>query len=110
MGMRYPKGFAAELLRGVGEMKESVTYQAIIEEGKAEGKAEEARKILLLQGRSRFGEPSSKAVAALDALTDVQKLEELTVRLLQAASWADLLGLNGPSRRGRGRRKTSRAP
>jgi hypothetical protein len=92
-------------------MKESVTYQAIIEEGLAEGLAkgelEEARKILLLLGRRHFGEPSAEALAAVNALTDVQKLEELTVRLLQATSWHELLGLNGPSRRGRGRKKTS---
>ncbi len=84
-------------------MKESVTYQAILEEGEAN----EARKILLLLGRRRFGEPSSEAVAALDGVTDVQKLEELAVRLLQATSWQELLGLNGPGRGGRRQRKTS---
>lgn len=84
-------------------MKESVTYQAILEEGLTEGKVEKARKILLLQGRSRFGEPPPEAVATLDALTDVQKLEELTVPLLQVSSWQELLGLNCPTRRGRRR-------
>ena len=51
-------------------MKESTTYQAILEEGKAEGKAEGTRKMLLLQGREQFGEPSAKIVALLDAVTD----------------------------------------
>lgn len=92
-------------------MKESVTYQAIIEEGEAKGKAKgeanEARKILLLQGRDRFGEPPAGAVAALDAVTDVQKLEELALRLLHASSWQELLGLNGVGRRSRGRKKTT---
>jgi len=102
-------------LQGVVTMKESVTYQAIIEEGMAEGLAkglakgeiDEARKILLLQGRSRFGEPSPEVVAAVHAVTEVQKLEELTVRLLQAASWQELLGLNGQDRPGRSRKKKS---
>jgi hypothetical protein len=119
MGLRYEQALVQKLLQGVLAMKESVTYQAIIEEGMAEGLAkglaeglakgelEEARKILLLQGRSRFGEPSAEVLAAVDAVTEVQKLEELTVRLLQATSWQELLGLNGPSRRGRGRKKTS---
>ena len=80
-------------------MKESVTYQAIIEE--------EARKMLLLQGRSRFGKPSPQVVAALNALTDVSRLEELGVRLLNVSSWEELLGLNGPGRRRRSRKKTS---
>src|SRR5436309_247206 len=86
----YNSALIQTLLQGVVTMKESVTYQAIIEEGEAR----EARKILLLQGRSRFGEPSSEAVAALDGVTDVQKLEELSVRLLQATSWQELLGLD----------------
>ena len=91
-------------------MKESVTYQAIIQEGMAEGltrgRIEEARKILLLQGRSRLGEPSPEALAAVNALTDVRKLEELTLRLLQAASWQELLGPDGAGRRGRKPKKT----
>jgi hypothetical protein len=91
-------------------MKESVTYQAIIEEGMVEGRRrgrmEEARRILLLVGGSRFGEPPSEVVAGVNAITDLQKLEELAVRLLQAASWEELLGLNGPGRRGRSRKKT----
>ena len=75
--------------------------------GLAKGEIDEARKILLLQGRSRFGEPSPEVVAAVNAVTEVQKLEELTVRLLQAASWQELLGLNGQDRPGRSRKKKS---
>src|SRR3984957_18836364 len=71
MGLRYERAMAKALLRGVLNMKESVTYQAILEEGEvigvakgeAKGKAEEARKMLLLQGHDRFGEPSAKIVA-----------------------------------------------
>ncbi len=115
MGLCYERAFVQRLLQGVIAMEESVTYQAILEEGeargeakgKAAGRAEEARKILLLQGRSRFGAPSADEAGALDAVTDVRKLEELSVRLLQAASWQDLLGPNGTGRRGRGRKKTS---
>ena len=107
MGLRYEQALVQRLLQGVMAMKESVTYQAIIEEGKAVGLTEEARKILLLQGRNRFGEPSAEALAAVNALTDVQKLEELAVRLLEASSWEELLGPNGAGRRGR---KPKKAP
>jgi hypothetical protein len=103
MGLRYEQALIQTLLQGVITMKESVTYQAILSEGKAEGKAkgltEEARKILLLLGRDQFGEPSAEVRAALDALADVNRLEELTVGLKHAASWHDLLGLPGPRRR-----------
>jgi hypothetical protein len=84
---------------GVRAMKESVTYMAIIEEG--------AQEMLLFQGRHCFGEPSTQVVAALNAVTSVSGLEELGVRLLHVSSWEDLLGLNGPGRRSRGRKKNS---
>jgi hypothetical protein len=110
MGLRYERALVQILLRGVRSMKESVTYQAILEEGEAKGEAkgklEGTRNLLLLQGRDRFGEPPPEVVAALAALTDVGRLEELGVRLLRTSSWQDLLGLTGPARRGRGRKKT----
>lgn len=86
-------------------MKESVTYQAIIEEGKVEGKAEEARRMLLLMGRDQFGEPSAKIVALLDAMTDLGRLEALALRLLHVKSWEELLGMKGTARHQRGRKK-----
>jgi hypothetical protein len=111
MGLRYEQALIQRLLQGVVTMKESVTYRAILEEGEAQGltkgKIEEARKMLLLQGQSQFGEPPPEVVAALNALTDVSRLEELGVRLLRVSSWEELLGLNGAGRRGRGRKKTS---
>jgi predicted transposase YdaD len=105
MGMRYERALVQRLLQGALTMKESVTYQAIIEEGKAEGKAEEARKMIFLMGRIQFGEPSAEVEAALNALSDVSQLENLGVRLLRATSWEALLGLNGPGRRSSGRKK-----
>jgi hypothetical protein len=109
MGMRYEEALVQRLLQGVLTMKESVTYQAIIREGeakgKAEGKAEEARRLIFLQGRDKFGEPPMEAEAALNALSDVNRLEELSLRLLRVSSWKELLDLNGPGQRGRGRTK-----
>jgi predicted transposase YdaD len=92
-------------------MEQSVTYQAILNrgkaegeaKGKAEGKAEEARKILLLLGREQLGEPSANQQAALDAITDTDQLNDLIVRLRRAASWQELLG----SRRRLPRRKAN---
>jgi predicted transposase YdaD len=61
--MVFPENIAKWLLKGVRNMKESVTYQAILREGKAkgraqgkaEGKLEEAMRMLVRQGRKRFG-------------------------------------------------------
>jgi hypothetical protein len=101
MGLRYERAMVQLLLRGVVNMKESTTYQAILEEGEAK----EARKMLLLQGRDRFGEPSAKIVALLGAVTDLGRLEALAVRLLHVKTWEELLGMNGTARHPRGRRK-----
>jgi predicted transposase YdaD len=96
-----------------------VTYQAILEEGEARGEAKgraqgeakgraqgeamgeakEARKILLLLGRDQFGEPSASEQAVLNSLDDVNRLEQLTVRLKHTVSWRELLDLPGPRRR-----------
>jgi len=90
-------------------MKESVTYQAILKEGRsigvAKGKAEEARKLLLLLGREQFGEPSARIVALLDAMTDLGRLKALAIRLLHVKTWEELLGVNGTTRHPRRRRK-----
>jgi hypothetical protein len=60
---------------------------------RAEGQLEEARRVLLIVGRRRLGEPTADVIAALDAKTEVPELEQLAERLDQAASWQDLLGL-----------------
>ncbi len=86
-------------------MKESVMYQAILEEGEAIGKAEEARRVLLLLGREQFGEPSANIVALLDAVTDLGRLEALALRLLHVKTWEELLSVNGTTRRPRRRSK-----
>jgi hypothetical protein len=95
MGLRYEQPLIQSLLRGVVNMKESVTYQAILEEGEVIGGAKEARRMLLLQGRDRFGEPSTKIMAHLDAMNDLSRLEALAIRLLHVKSWEELLGANG---------------
>jgi hypothetical protein len=115
MGLRYEQELIQKLLQGVVTMKESVTYQAILEEGmaegraagraagrvegEAEGEAKEARKMLLLLGHDQFGPPPVNVQATLDALADVNRIEELSLRVKHAASWQDLLGLAGPRRR-----------
>lgn len=91
MGLQYPAEVARQLLQGVMGMKESVTYQAIIEEGRAKGVAQGMSKTLLRQGRKRFGPPSEATVAAIEAITDLNRLEALSERLLDVSSWDELL-------------------
>jgi len=72
-------------------MEESSTIRAFIEEGRVKGMLEEARKIILLLGRIRFGDGDDAVVSRLDAIADLEKLEELVERLLIVSSWDELL-------------------
>jgi predicted transposase YdaD len=102
-GLRYSPELAAQLFRGVLSMKESSTYQAILEEGRAEGAVAEAKKVLRLQGDEAFGGPDAATAAAIEQLTDLTRLEEMLKRLRSAQSWQDLLGRTPSGRRGRRR-------
>jgi predicted transposase YdaD len=108
MGLRYEQELVARLLRGVMGMEESTVYQAIIEQGIArgeiKGRREEARRMILLQGTKRFGPPAADVTAALEAIDDLERLEELQLKLLDVASWPELLP---PTRRRSSRRKPS---
>jgi predicted transposase YdaD len=109
MGLRYPADFTKQFFQGGPSMKESSTYQAILEEGRNEGRNEgrtegalkEARRFLLLQGESRFGSPDAATLAALEAINDLKKPENLGVQLINATSWKDLLGPSPRSRKHR---------
>lgn len=92
MGLRYDRGMIAALKREVLRMEESITFQEI----KGLGRLEEARRIILRQGKKRFGRSSRKAAQAIEVITDVAVLELLTDRVLEVASWDELLaGLGG---------------
>jgi predicted transposase YdaD len=114
MGLRYEGPFIDQLLRGVQRMKESVTYQEILNEGRAEGLAkgiaqgvaQEAKRILLKQGEKVFLKPANpETLAALEAIQDPEILEQLAVNLLQAKSWEELVP--PASKTSRGRKKKS---
>ena len=87
-GLRIPdKKAALQLFKGVRAMRESVTYQAILEEGRVEA----LQKTILRQGRKLFGPPDEGTTAAVTAIDDVQRLEFLSERLLDVENWHELL-------------------
>lgn len=99
LGLRYSKEFAAELLRGVRGMKESVTYQAIVEEGVIA----EAQRFLVRIGTKHLGSPDRTAQAAIEGISDPERLESLGERVSEVSSWAELLA--GPRTKRRNGRK-----
>ena len=55
------------------------------------GEIKGARRILLHQGRIRFGRLPKATRAAIEAIDDLERLERLSERLFTATSWAELI-------------------
>jgi predicted transposase YdaD len=95
MGLRHSKDFVGKTLQGVKAMKESTTYQAILEEGEAkgklEGKLEGERTILLHLASKKFGPPSKRTTRAIEAITSHERLSTLAERVSFVSSWSELL-------------------
>jgi hypothetical protein len=60
-------------------------------EGEARGRIEAARSLILRFGAKRFGSPTSTIELALLAISDRERLERISDRILEAADWNDLL-------------------
>lgn len=93
MGLRFSGDLIARVLEGVRRMKESVFYQAIVQEGVELGRGEalgEARTLLLELGTDRFGPPSPERESAIREIADRELLHRLARRVAHAASWSDL--------------------
>lgn len=88
MGLKYTPEFSEKLLQGVRNMKESSTYQFILQEGREE----EGRRMLIRLGTKRLGDPDPKILSRLEGITSLQQLEELADRLLEVETWQELLG------------------
>lgn len=93
MGLRYDRAFNQKLLQGVMQMRESVTYQAIVEEGFDKGSLVEARKIIRRVGERRFGAALPAVVAALDSVGSLERLERMVDRLWEVETWEELLAI-----------------
>ncbi len=74
-------------------MKESVTYQAIVEEGVAKGRLEEARQMLLDLGGEQLGQPSDDIEQVIGKIADLDRLRRLGRRLRHVSSWLELLAV-----------------
>ena len=117
-GLRYPRERVGGLIEGVANMmlgirgiEDSWVYQDIFTKGRAEGEArgraegeargraegevEEARKILLRQGRKRLGEPDERILAEVEAIRDLDRLDLLLDRSPRRLDLAGAHGLRG---------------
>jgi len=89
MGLRYSDELTDSLLEGVQNMHESTTYEKILRDG---GIAE-AQRLLLLLGEIRFGVPEARPRSAIEAIQDIERLERMSKRILDADihDWDGLL-------------------
>jgi hypothetical protein len=90
-GLRLSREEAAKAFQGVRGMRESTTYQLILDEGRGEGRLEGARRMLLRFGGSLFGPPTPTEEAAIAAIADVGRLERMADQVRSAGSWQELL-------------------
>jgi hypothetical protein len=60
-------------------------------EGRHEGRIEALREIIIRIGKKRFDSTNADAEAELQAIRDVERLQIYSDRILEAASWAELL-------------------
>ncbi len=133
MGLRYDRALIEQLLQGVRAMKESVTYQAIVEEGVVKGREEGVAKGRprrgIVKGRlrrgpahphsclsgeeQRSGQPPDALAAPsrhrIESINSLEMLERLSDRMLQVRSWEELLAdVPAPEpRRARGEKKVT---
>jgi hypothetical protein len=94
LGLRYDRAVSRALFAGVQRMRESSTYQAILDEGRAEGRVEEAtrarQEILVVQLQERFGVVPPEVEARVRAVTDPVRLQAALRAVLRINSPAEL--------------------
>jgi len=90
-GMRVSKEKAQQLFQGVRAMRESTAYQAILDEGRVEGRVEGTQNTILRLARRICGNPPPTVESALRAITDLERLERISDRVLDAGSWEELI-------------------
>jgi hypothetical protein len=86
-GLRVRRDAAVRTFRGVRAMQESDTYLMILDEGQEKG----IRKVILVQGEDRFGPPGEAVKAALDNITDLDRLIRIARQTPKAGSWQEIL-------------------
>jgi hypothetical protein len=91
IGMRLPRSKALALKKeafSMVDLRDSTTYQLILEEGEANA----LQRMILKFGTKRLGSPNAADEQSLRAITDVERLERIFDRLPGATGWQELLG------------------
>jgi predicted transposase YdaD len=95
LGLNYSPRLVDQLMPGLQHMRDSSTYQAILnqgrEEGREEGRAEGEHRLIMRLGSGRLGAPDEVTRSQIERITDIDTLERLFDRVQTVSSWAELL-------------------
>lgn len=92
-----------ETIFGIRGLDETPFYQEILKkgleegratgrtEGRTEGRLTALRHVLMRLGVARFGEPEARIRRSINAIRSAKRLEDMTVRVLDATDWNELL-------------------
>jgi hypothetical protein len=86
-GLRLKRQQALRAFAGVRAMRESDTFMAIIDEGREI----QARRVIRRLAQRTLGEPDEPTITRLEGITDIDRLERIIDRTMEASSWQDLL-------------------
>jgi len=86
-GLRVKVPVARQVFSGVKAMRESETFMAIIDEGREI----QTRKLIRRFAERTLGEPDEATITRIEGITDIDRLERIIGRVLNARSWEDLL-------------------
>lgn len=97
LGLKYDTEEAQQLLQGITRMRESSTYQAILAEGREEGRDEEReaglrrlRGLLVDLAADRFGPADVATMSLIEQIGDADLLNRLIRSVLQVGGWQEL--------------------
>ena len=98
LNLRYDEDEVRAMIRGLPELRDTPVYRVIVEEGREEGRLEQARQNLLELGAAKFGPSDAEVAATVDSIDDLATLQGLLRGVLTAGTWNELLGdLDGAS-------------
>ena len=90
LGLNYSQDQIDNVFKGITDMRESSTFQAILEEGRAKGNVEKAQEFVLVAGTEQFGQPDEQTQQKITSLTDPDHLKKLLIKCLKVSGWDEL--------------------
>jgi len=91
-GLRYQPDRIADMFRRLSMlMEDSGTYQEILAKGVSRGISQGERAALLHLGKNKYGKPTGQQLAKIEAITSIEVIETLLVRVQDTAEWDELL-------------------